>query len=185
MIGRQGSGKGTQAKLLQSETDYSIFSTGGRFREIAAEPTFVGKKIKDIIDNGWLTPHWFASYLFQDVLFKLKEGDGIIFEGVARKEPEARLFHEVHQWLERDYCVLYINISEDKAVKRLQKRSELEGREDDDEDGIRKRFQEYEKHTLPALEFLRSQNVVIDIDGEQSLEDVHKESLEKLKAFKK
>jgi adenylate kinase len=180
MMGVPGSGKGTQARMLSEKTGYKVFSSGDRYREIAKENTFVGKKIKNIIDNGYLTPHWFASFLFEEVILHLPHEEGIIFEGVGRREDEAKLFHGVAEWLERPYKVFYLVVDEDEIFKRLKIRAQEEGREDDSNARIETRISEYKKHTFPAVEHFRSQGNVIDINGEQSRADVHRDVM---KAF--
>lgn len=181
MMGYPGSGKGSQAKLLAEEFDFKIFSTGGEYREIAKENTIVGRKIKEIIESGYLTPHWFAAYLFQRAALGLSNEEGIIFEGVARKEGEARLFHTVMEWLERPYRVLFLNVDEEVAIKRLLGRAESEGRVDDGREKIKLRFNEFSKHTAPAIAYFRTVGVVVDINSEQTKKEVHREILEKLK----
>lgn len=173
MMGRPASGKGIQAKLLAKETDFKIFSTGKRYREIAKEDSFRGQKIREIIDAGWLTPYWFASYLFEEEILNLPRTDGIIFEGTARKVPEAELFDEVLRWLERPYVVFYIDVSEAVARERTRKRLETEHRADDEEEHFATRMKEFADHTLPALEVFREKEVVYDINGEQEPEEVH------------
>src|SRR3989338_5369982 len=93
MLGKTGSGKDTQAELLQEKTNFKIFSSGGRFREIKNQDTVLGNRIREDLDNGYLMPHWLSTFLFEEVLFALKKGEGIIFEGTARKRPEAEIFN--------------------------------------------------------------------------------------------
>lgn len=181
MMGYPGAGKGTQAKLLSEEFSFKIFSTGSEYREMAKEDTVVGRKVKKIIDAGDLTPHWLAAHLFQRAVLRLGHEEGIIFEGVARKESEAKLFHTVMEWLERPYKVIFLNASEEVATKRLLKRGEIENRADDDREKIKVRFGEFNKHTAPAVEYFRTLGNIIDINSEQTPEEVHKEIMVNLK----
>ena len=181
MMGYPGAGKGSQSKLLAEELNFRIYSTGYEFREMAKENTIAGRKVKEVIDAGYLMPHWLATHLFQRAALTLSHGEGIIFEGVARKESEARLFHTVMEWLERPYRVLFLNVSEKVATKRLLKREESEDRADDAREKIKVRFDEFNKHTAPAVAYFRTLGVVIDIDSEQAPEEVHKEITGNLK----
>ncbi|MBX4198931.1 nucleoside monophosphate kinase [Candidatus Parcubacteria bacterium] len=180
-MGRPGAGKGVQSALLSEEMGFPIFSTGDKVRSIAKAEHTLGKKVKEVSESGGLTPHWFASFLFQEALFAKGEGEGIIFEGVGRKEPEAKLFAEINEWLDNDFRVLYLNASEETITKRLIKRGELEGRADDTPEKIKVRLENFNKETQPALEYLRSIGKVIDIDGEPLPDAVHAEVMEKLK----
>ena len=70
-IGKPGCGKGTQAKLLSHISGWKVISSGSQFRAIAAEDTPVGRKVKSEIDTGFLSPHWFAMYLYLKALFSV------------------------------------------------------------------------------------------------------------------
>ncbi len=165
-MGRPGSGKGVQSEMLAQKLGLPIFSTGNRVREVAKLDTDLGRKIREVSESGELTPFWFASYLFQEALFKLKDGEGIIFEGVGRKEPEARLFNEIEEWLGNEFRIFHLNVSEESARKRLMLRGEKEGRADDAPERIPVRFQKFQEETQAALNFFRSVGKVIEIDGE-------------------
>ena len=164
-MGLPGSGKGKQAELLSEKTGFPIISTGGRLREIAKAGNAVGKKVAAVMDAGELMPSWFVQYLFQQALFEAKEDDGMIFEGACRMETEARLFAEVCEWLGRDFRIFHIKVPETTAAERLRKRQEIEGRKDDDAIIFQNRLKNFYEHTAPAIEYFRSINKVIDIDG--------------------
>jgi adenylate kinase len=165
-MGRPGCGKGMQARLLSEKTGISIFSTGVKLREIAASQTDAAKKVKRIIDSGDLMPSWFVTFLYQQILMSLKPGEGVIFEGVGRRKEEVVIFNEICEWFERDYRVIYLEVSEKSVTDRLLKRKAQEGRVDDDPYKLETRFKNYEKYTVPALDYFRSVGKVVDIDGE-------------------
>lgn len=164
-MGLTGSGKGKQAELLSKKSGYLVASTGGILRDMVKSNTTVGKKIGAVINSGELMPSWFVQYIFQRSLLEVGENDGVIFEGACRILPEAHLFNEVCEWLGRDYRVLHINVSEATVAERLRKRHIIEGRKDDDPSVLQNRFKNFYEHTAPALEYFRSINKVVDIDG--------------------
>lgn len=166
MMGRPGSGKGTQAKLLAEHLGFELYSTGAKTRALAQEDTFVGRKVKRLAEEGHLQPHWLASYFFEEVLLHRPQEHGIIFDGTCRKLPEAQLFHEVAVWLERPFRVIYLDVSEAAILGRLAKRKDIEGRKDDGEESIRQRLEDFRRDTEPALAFLREQKLVIEVPGE-------------------
>lgn len=176
-LGKPGSGKGEQSKLLAETTGFPIVPLGKRFREIATHDTQVGRKVKDVIDNGHLMPHWFASYIFLDTVVRLEDNGGVIFDGTARKKVEAELFHEVMTWLGRPYKAIYINVPDNTALDRIQKRRTIEGRHDDSENTLKVRLEEFYNEAYPAIEYFRSTENFLEINGEQSVEDVHKDIL--------
>lgn len=183
LMGLPGSGKGKQAELLSEKTGFPIMSTGGQLREIAKVGDAVGKKVAEVMNSGELMPSWFVQYLFQQVLFVAKENEGLIFEGACRIETEARLFAEVCGWLGRDFRILHIKISETAVAERLRKRQEIEGREDDDVTIFQVRLKNFYEHTAPAIEYFRSINKVIDINGEPLPDVVSTELWQKVSAL--
>lgn len=183
LLGKPGSGKGTQAKLLGEKTGFEVISSGARFREIASHDTILGHKVADMIDNGHLMPHWFASYIFLDKILHLENKGGIIFDGTARKKPEAELFDDVMVWLDRPYKAIYINVSDDEVMKRIIKRRETEDRHDDYNDEIiRTRLKEYYEDALPAIEIFKERGNFIEINGEQEVEKIHEEIMSKIES---
>lgn len=180
MMGRPGSGKGTQAKLLAKKINAEIYSSGNRLREMAKGQGFVAQKVKKVIDEGDLLPAWFSSHLFVDVLLGLQPEDPIVFEGACRRLFEARDFAEVAEWLERPYRAVFLQISDAEVEKRLNLRKSAEGRRDDASDTVLHRIAEYEQNTRPVVEFFRSQGALVEIQGEQEIEKVHQDILSAL-----
>ncbi len=180
-MGRPGSGKGTQTNLLLEQfPDFETFSMGTQFRAISHEDTFLGKKIKATIDAGLLSPHWFAAYLFKHKILHLSPEAGIVFEGVARKETEARDLHETMDWLERPYRVINLEVPPEHILSRLEERGKTSGRADDHHKSISVRLTEYDKHTAYSLAYLREQGVVIDVDGTAAPDVIHAEIMRKI-----
>lgn len=182
-MGLPGSGKGKQAELLSEKTGFPIMSTGGELRDMVKSGSFVGQKIAAVMNSGALMPSWFVQYLFQATLLTAGEGDGIIFEGAGRMELEARLFAEVCEWLGRDFRVLHFNVSEEMATERLRGRQKIEGRQDDDPAVLQARFKNFHEHTDPAIDYFRSIDKVIEINGEPLPDAVFAEVWQKISAL--
>lgn len=169
-IGKPGCGKGTQAKLLSQKTGWKVIASGNQFRTIAAEDTPVGRKVKSEIDAGFLSPHWFAMYLYLKALFTVGESESIIFDGFNRKVPEAELAIDSLKWLERPFTIVHIVVSDEEVQKRLAIRKQIEGRADDS--AVDERLKEYREYTEPALDVFRKTGACIDINGEQDPETI-------------
>ena len=179
-MGKTGAGKGTQAHLVARELDYKLFSSGDTFRALKQEETFLGHRVREHYDTGKLFPIWFSVYLFEQALFGLDEKEGIVFEGLGRWLREAELFDEVAGWLGRDYVVVNLEISDEEAIQRQQSR----GRDTlDTLEKIKTRLEQYHEHNEPAIDFFRSKGKVIEIDGGQSIEAVHRSVLDALKTY--
>lgn len=180
MMGRPGSGKGTQAKLLAKKIGAEVYSSGNRLREMAKGQGFANQKIKTVMESGDLLPAWISSHLFVDALLSLSHADGIVFEGACRTLPEAEAFDETSHWLERPYKAVFLMISDSEVEKRLSLRNGIEGRADDASDAVERRIKEYEEKTAAAVNFFKSHGVLLEINGEQSIEAVHADVLKAL-----
>jgi adenylate kinase len=178
-IGKPGCGKGTQAKLLAEATGWPVFGSGQEFRNIAQEPTRVGRKVKEEIDAGLLSPPWFAMYLYQKALFSISEEQSAIFDGFNRKVPEAELIIASLAWLGRPFQVVDIVIEDEEAIKRIAIRKLDSDRVDDQ--FVPERLKEYNKFTKDVIELFRKAGVLIEVDGQRSLEAVAQDIRAKLK----
>ncbi|MDB5265509.1 MAG: adk [Parcubacteria group bacterium] len=167
-IGKPGSGKGTQAKLLGDRTGWTVLGAGSEFRAIAEENTLVGRKIKREMGQGLLAPHWFAMYLYQKALFSVSEDTSVIFDGFSRKPEEAELIISSLTWIGRTFHVLNINVSDEEVTRRLVGRAQTSGRVDDGKFAVEERLQEYQEYTTKSLDIFRTMGVLIDINGEQT-----------------
>ncbi len=179
MMGKTGSGKGTQSELLAKKLGYQIFSTGDEFRKLRKQEGFLGGRVREAYDQGLLMPHWFASYFFEAAFLKLSPEEGIVCEGIGRKEAEAVLFNDVATWLARDYLVFELVVSDEEVVRRMLARDRGDGL--NDEEKIKVRLREYREFTEPAINFFKSQGKVISIDGMPTPEQIHADILKALK----
>jgi adenylate kinase len=70
LVGIQGSGKGTQARILAEKFGYQIFETGGELRVMAKEESELGKKVKEITERGDLVPNEIVMEIVENFLNK-------------------------------------------------------------------------------------------------------------------
>ena len=186
IIGKSGAGKGTQVKLLQEKLGLKYVGSGDLLRKRKKTDDFTGNKIASVIDNGGIAPSSIVFKLCIDEFEKIKNegvGNGIVIDGAPRKILEAKMVKEAMQWYEwiDNYKVITIDISNEEVMRRLLKRAEIEGRVDDAEEGIRKRLEWYKDEVEPVIDFFGQEKMLIRINGEQSVEDVYNEIIQKLK----
>lgn len=163
LIGPQGSGKSTQAKLLAEYLKVPFISTGDIFREMAQKPAdLLGRMVKKILDEGKLVDDETTSKIVKDRLSQPDCQSGFVIDGYPRTLEQVKIFDpEFDQ-------VFYLDVPEEEVIKRLVKR----GRADDTEELIRMRLNLYYQQTQPLLDYYRNLRVLLEIDGTGSIEEV-------------
>jgi adenylate kinase len=173
MMGRPGSGKGTQAKLLAERLGWQHFSSGDRIKQIRDGNEPFSARVREMYDRGVLLPNWFADYLLEGTLLDLAPHIGVLLDGFGRTKDQAEHLCEITEWLGRRLVVLNLDVSEDEVVQRMLGRAKSEHRPDSDsEEKIRERLRNFDRETAPGLEYFRSKGLVKDIDGGQTPEEV-------------
>jgi adenylate kinase len=186
-FGLSGSGKGKQAELLMAklaakdaEKKVLYIETGEKLREISNRDSYTGREIKKILNNGGLAPVFLPIYIWSEYLINnVAGGEHLILDGTPRKVEEAEILDAALTFYKREApVVILLEISEDCARKRLAVR----GRSDDNKDEVEKRLQWYKTDVIPAVEFFKNNSgyKFIPINGDQSIEAVHQEIIQKI-----
>jgi adenylate kinase len=180
-VGKPGSGKGTQAEMLSKKGGWQIISSGNQFRELRNGEGPLSDRIREIYDRGQLVPDWFPDYLFGKAVLNISATEGIILEGFGRTRPQAELMCRMLPWLGRTFVVINLAVSDEEALARQAKRSEVDKRPDSDSvEKLKARLAEYSANTEPALSLFREQGVCVDINGEPDVDTIHQDILLKL-----
>lgn len=174
LIGPQGSGKGTQAKILEEELGFFHWDNGGILRKIATENSEIGLKVKHLTESGILLDDRTMMEVVEFELHELDPHRGILFDGLPRRLSQAEFLLAVLKKQGRNSIVtLFIDIPEEEAYKRIEKRGQEEGRVDDqDPEKVRRRLHQYYTETVPVLDYLKSRTSFFDIDGLPPIEQV-------------
>ncbi|MBI96230.1 hypothetical protein CL656_03710 [bacterium] len=179
LFGVQGSGKGTQAKLLAEKFNYQIFETGAELRKIAKEESSLGIEIKETINAGNLVSSNHIKRLIESFIEKNKD-QKIIFDGFPRNQEQLKTFQEIIEKSQLEFKAIIFELSKEKSIERLLKRAQIENREDDTQDIIEKRISIFYNDTLPVIEKIKENYEVIEIDADQSIENIHEELIKKI-----
>lgn len=178
LMGAPGAGKGTQAKLLQSELGIPQVATGDLFRHNLKHNTKLGKLARTYMDKGELVPDEVTVAMVKDRLSQPDCKNGAILDGFPRTVSQAVALDEILKSLGAAILgVLHIKVEQDVLVDRLLKRAEIEGRADDNEETIRTRMEVYQTQTAPILDHYRSIGLLHEVNGEQSIEAVQADLL--------
>ena len=205
-LGRSGSGKGTQAELLMKKFALVNIDTGDILRRLTKRNDKFGKTISETISHGKLVPIWLVIYCWLDQLLKIPSKKGIIMEGSPRQLEEAKILEEVFSWLGReDFKVVYLQTSAKEVTQRLLTRricskcgkefslnftpdlkncsgcgGKLIRRKDDYPKAIKNRMLFFQKKILPVINYFRKKKMVVEVNGEGSVQKIHKRILKKL-----
>ncbi len=206
ILGPQGSGKGTQAKLIAEKFELFHMESGQMLREISEKD----ERIREMLNKGVLVPAQ-ETIDYMDKYIKQKGADfaKIIFDGYPRDKDQ---YTFLMQWMKKvndgiDYFIL-INISENETIKRLSSRrvceeclkvynlvtkkpektgicscgGELIQRDDDKPETIKNRLQIFEDETKPLMELAKKETKVLEINGERPIDVIFEDIVSKLEA---
>ncbi|MFH1409666.1 MAG: adenylate kinase [Nanoarchaeota archaeon] len=199
IMGVQGSGKGTQAKLLSKKYDVPHISTGDMLRDEVSQESELGKKAKEIMNHGKLVPDDVLLGMLKNRIAQKDCGKGFILDGYPRNLTQARA---LDGFTTIDKAIV-IEVSDREAIKRIAGRRSCSceavyhifynppkhdqlcdkcqkpviQREDDKEEIVAERVKVFHEKTEPILKFYEEKGILVRIAGEQSIEKVFEELL--------
>jgi adenylate kinase len=198
IMGVQGCGKGTQAKLLKEAFDLVHISVGDIFRWHIQSHTKLGARIKRIMAEGQLVPDDIVEEVVKQRLDQHDWNYGFILDGFPRNSRQAAFFLESYDI----DAVLLIEVPDDVVLERILNRrlcpncgldynlifhrpavanrcdvcgTELVARPDDTPEAVRSRLQDYHAKTQPILELFRQKELVVVVDGTHSVDEVQQD----------
>ncbi len=201
LVGPPGSGKGTQSSRLVSLLSIPKISTGDILRSVASEESEFSKKIRDVMSSGGFVSDETLALLLTSRLSSPDCTQGFILDGYPRNVSQARYLDRILDKRKYQILVLEILVSEESLIKRILGRfscskcgaiynqyfskpkvdgvcdscgaTEFVFRSDDNESVVRERLKEYERQTLPVLNFYDEKKILHRIDGNESSDKVY------------
>jgi adenylate kinase len=194
-MGVQGSGKGTQAKMLSADLDIEHISVGDIFRWNVQHHTKVGAQVRRTMASGHLVEDELVESVVRDRLAMHDWNCGFVIDGFPRNERQAEFFLESYDI----DGVIYLDLPDDEVARRVLARrlcsecgldynviahrpvddnvcdvcgGALLPREDDNPQALAVRLQEYHAKTKPVLDIFRRKEFVGEIDATRSPNDV-------------
>ena len=162
IFGAPGSGKGTYSAKLKEIFQLEHISTGDVLRGEIRKGSDLGIVAKSYIDKGQLIPDELMIGILANVYDNLPAGsNGVILDGfprtITQAEALAKMFDERNEKLT---AVIDLEVSQDILLARLLRRAKLEGRADDNEETIKKRFEVYHTQTKPLADYFKEIGVL-------------------------
>ena len=201
LLGPPGGGKGTQANLLINKFNIPQISTGDMLREHIKNKTELGNLAKKFMEKGELVPDSLILDMMEDKLSSNKCKNGFILDGFPRTIPQAEglntILKKIHKVLDK---VIVLDVNDDNIVMRMGGRrvhlssgrvyhikfnppknenldditnEKLTIRNDDKEETVRNRLKVYHEMTKPLIEFYNTNNIILKIDGSESIDSIH------------
>jgi adenylate kinase len=178
VLGPQGSGKGTQAKLISKTYGMPQIATGDMARELRELGTPLGREVKEIYDRGELLSDELIVRMIRD---RLSRGDtipGFVLDGFPRNLAQAEALDELLTELDRDLDVVFdLQVADrETLIDRMLKRAAEENRTDDTPEAFRRRLEIYDEQTAPLVEYYRANRAnVVGIHADRPVDDVFAE----------
>ena len=205
IMGPQGAGKGTQAAKLEEELEATHIETGDLVRSEIHSETELGQKIKEYSDKGELVPD---EIIIEMTKPYLEENDSWILDGFPRNKEQAQALDEtLNEIGEKVDKVIVLEASDEELVERLSGRRQSEEtgevyhvehnpppeegsdgdpgpfvqREDDTEEAIRTRLENYHEQTQPLKDYYEEQGILATVDASQGMDEVTEEVLKSVR----
>jgi adenylate kinase len=174
LVAPPGAGKGTQATKLAAHYRITHLSSGALLRAEVTNGTKIGRIASEFLLRGDLVPDELVFEMLTAPLLEAAGNGGYVLDGFPRTLYQAEVAYSVAQEIKgiELQAVIFLRVGHDELVRRLRARADQQGRTDDDEATIAHRFQVFESQTEPLLAFYASRGILLDINGEQPVEDV-------------
>ncbi len=173
LFGPPGAGKGTQSRILMEKYNLVYISTGDILRQEIEEGSELGLEAKSIIEKGGLVSDEIIVQIIEKKMETNPESNGFLFDGFPRTFVQAYILEGLllkrHTSL---MSLISLEVPRDECVKRLLNRAKDSGRTDDTKDVIEYRLDEYDKKTIPVLDFYRERKIMVPIEGVGGIEDI-------------
>jgi adenylate kinase len=197
LLGPPGSGKGTQAVLIEKRYGFPKISTGDILRAAVQEGTPLGLKVRDLMNRGELVGDDIVASLVEERIQRPESRNGYVLDGYPRNLAQARDVERMDG--SRPELALEIALSEQLLLERLSRRwvclrckavttqakpGEVPGnrcpecreplvqRDDDKPEIIRERLKVYQEQTRPLRDYYAGKNVFQLVDGSGTMEGV-------------
>ena len=173
IMGPPGAGKGTQARRVSEHYGIPAISTGDIFRAMKTSETPLARQLRAIMESGGLVSDEITNAIVAERLTQPDCAAGFLLDGYPRTLQQVEALEDFLATTGESLdAVISLQADVDEVVDRLLKRAQIEGREDDTADTIRRRQLIFAQETEPLLEVYRSRGLLVEVDGLGGIEEV-------------
>lgn len=169
-------GKGTQSKKIINDFGLTHLSTGDILRHEKDEKTDLGIQASEYSKKGLLVPDDLVVKVVEKFYLKNSETKGLLFDGYPRNIAQAKhLVEFLKEQNDTIDLIIHLDVKNEELFKRAEKRALEQNRKDDkDPEIVKTRIKEFGAFTLPAVDFIKSQNIkTVSIDGNESIDSIY------------
>ena len=172
-MGPPGAGKGTQAQVVAERYSIPAISTGDIFRKNVSEGTELGVQAQRFMDAGEYVPDELTNLMVRNRIDEPDADRGFLLDGYPRtlaqvEELDGMIKHTGHVL----DAVVVLTVDKEELVQRLLQRAATEGRADDTEEVVRRRYEVYDDQTAPLIDVYRDRGLMIEVDGMGEVDEV-------------
>jgi adenylate kinase len=169
-IGPPGSGKGTQAKLLQERLGFVCIGTGDILRENVAQGTSLGRQADEFMRQGQLVPDELVNGMVADRLGRADRPEHFILDGYPRNVAQARTLDANLRRLDLTLMVVVLfTIDDEMVAQRMLSRKRV----DDTEETVRVRIRLYHEASRDLIAYYKQQGLVREIGADGLVEHLY------------
>lgn len=183
VFGPSGSGKDTQSRLIIEKLNIPNISTGRLMRNEIMEFTEIGRQIEPTIASGKWVSDEVVKYVLDQRLKHEDVKNGFVLNGFPRRVSQFSILDEVlEQCNEKLVAAIQFVLNEEQILERMKTQIEHgEVRPDKTIEAIKARHESYNETFEPIVEEFKKRDVLVQIDASGSIDEIHKEVMEKLK----
>lgn len=212
IIGPPGSGKGTQGQLIVDKYNLNYIVAGNLVRSLYKLDTPLGERVRVNYNKGVPQPDEIIIEAFKKEMEKMDQKKGFLFDSFPLSMGQAKALEEILKECDLPgNIIIYLDISADTVVKRIKTRlicskcsavflpadaafkikkcdkcgGDLIERADDKPEVVRRRIEEYKSRMADLKKYYQDKNRLIVINGEPTIEEIHKDILKKINEFRK
>jgi len=210
LLGAPGSGKGTQAALLEKALGITHIASGDLFRDNLRNRTPLGVRAEEYMARGALVPDDITIAMLRERIQRPDTGQGVLLDGFPRTMEQAIALSATMDSLNRRIdAVLHVDVPDDRLIERLSGRlvcrecqapfhqstnpfrtcpqsrcagEHLHQRLDDASETVRARLATFHRQSEPVIDYYRLVNLLVTVPGVGSVDDVSRAALDAVRS---